>query len=418
MNKSVQPRRSKDRPVGKKSLIKKNNADIVKTNDIVRIKGDMDRTFLIIVIIMICFGSVMVFSASFAYALASRGSSYYFIKRQIAFAALGTGVMLFVANVVDYRFIKKWTKAFFWFVCFLLVLVLVMGSSEGEATRWLLIPGTSFGIQPSEFMKLGIVLMLAKYFSDNEKTIFNYRKKWNNVIYGLGVPFLIVGFVCVLVALEKHFSGIIILFLIGTVVIFTAGGSWKWLAGAGGSFAGIVLAAIMLVPYAKARIDIWLHPENYSAQSETWQTIQGLNAVGSGGFFGVGLGKSLQKHMFVSQPQNDFIFAIICEELGFIGAVATICLFVAFVWRGIIIAQKAPDSFSRLVVVGIVSKVAIQAILNMAVVTNSIPNTGISLPFFSYGGSSLVILLAEMGVILSISRYSYQKKTNREPEGL
>ena len=153
-----------------------------------------------------------------------------------------------------------------------------------------------------------------------------------------------------------------------------------------------------------------MNPEKYSSQSETWQTLQGLNAVGSGGFFGVGLGQSLQKHMFVSQPQNDFIFAIICEELGFVGAIATICLFIAFVWRGIVIAQKAPDTFSKLVVTGIVSKVAIQALLNMAVVTNTIPNTGISLPFFSYGGSSLVMLLVEMGIILCISKYSYQSK--------
>jgi len=418
MNKNIEPVKSVRRSDSKNALVKKNNKDdIIKTNDIVRIKGEIDRTFLIIVIVLICFGSVMVFSASYAYALASRGSSYYFIKRQIVFAALGTGAMLFIANFCDYRFIQRWTKLYFWFVCFLLVLVLVMGSSEGEATRWLYIPGLSFGIQPSELMKLGIVLILAKYFSSYEKHIFNPRKKWNNVIYGLLLPFVIIGFVCVLVALEKHFSGIIILFLIGTVVIFTAGGSWKWLAGAGTFFGGVVFAAIMLVPYAKARIDIWRHPENYSAQSETWQTIQGLNAVGSGGFFGVGLGKSLQKHMFVSQPQNDFIFAIICEELGFIGAVATIGLFIAFVWRGIVIAQKAPDIFSKLVVVGIISKVAIQAILNMAVVTNLLPNTGISLPFFSYGGSSLMILLAEMGIVLSISRYSYQKKIS-EPEEL
>ncbi len=419
MNKNIEPTKSVRRSSGKNALVKKNNSDdFIKSNDVVRIKGEIDRTFLIIVIVMICFGSVMVFSASYAYALASRGSSYYFIKRQIFFVAAGTIGMLGIANFADYRFIKKWTKLYFWIVCFLLVLVLVMGSSEGEATRWLYIPGISFGIQPSEFMKLGIVLMLAKYFSDYEKHIFNPRKKWNNVIYGLGMPYMIVGFVCVLVALEKHFSGIIILFLIGTVVIFTAGGSWKWLVGAGATFGSVVLAAIMLVPYAKGRIDIWLHPENYSAQSETWQTIQGLNAVGSGGFFGVGLGKSLQKHMFVSQPQNDFIFAIICEELGFIGAVATIVLFIAFVWRGIVIAQKAPDIFSKLVVVGIVSKVALQAVLNMAVVTNSIPNTGISLPFFSYGGSSLMILLAEMGIVLSISRYSYQKKISSEPEEL
>lgn len=370
----------------------------------------MDRTFLIIVIALICFGSVMVFSASYAYALASRGNSYYFIERQIGFVGVGVGAMLFVANFIDYSVIKKFTKPYFYVVCALLVAVLIVGTAEGEAQRWLLIPGTGIGVQPSEFMKLGIALILAKYFSDRDEALFDRRRKFEPLRKRLIVPFSIVIFVCGLIALERHFSGLIILFLIGAVVIFTAGGQLGWMLGTAG-IAGVgVGAGMMFVPYARERLDIFLHPENYSSQSETWQTLQGLNAVGSGGVFGVGLGQSLQKHMFVSQPQNDFIFAIICEELGFIGAVATICLFIAFVWRGVVIAQKAPDVFSKLVVVGIVAKVAIQAVLNMAVVTNVIPNTGISLPFFSYGGSSLVILLVEMGIVLSISRYSYQKK--------
>ncbi len=415
MNKNVQQNK-KNTGVRKRetNMVKRSapviKRDIVKDNDIVRIKGDMDRTFLILVIVLICFGSVMVFSASYAYALASRGNSYYFIERQIFFSALGVGGMLFVAYFIDYRIIKKFTSAAFWTIVALLAAVLIVGQSEGEAQRWLLIPGTSIGIQPSELMKFGIVIMLAKYFSDNEEYLSRKTFKLEPVARRLGLPYLIVLFICVLVALEKHFSGVIILFLIGTCVIFSAGGQLRWLFGAAGIFGTALLGIIMLVPYARGRIDIWLHPENYSSQSETWQTIQGLNAVGSGGFFGVGLGQSLQKHMFVSQPQNDFIFAIICEELGFVGAVATISLFIAFIWRGIIIAQNAPDTFSKLVVVGIISKVGIQAVLNMCVVTNTIPNTGISLPFFSYGGSSLVMLLLEMGVVLSISRYSYQKK--------
>jgi len=384
--------------------------DLIRDNDIVRIRGDMDRSFLILVIILICFGSVMVFSASYAYALASRDNSYYFIERQIAFVAIGLGAMLFVANFIDYRLIKKLTGLYFLGVCLLLVLVLVVGASEGEAQRWLLIPGTGIGVQPSELMKLGIVLILAKYFSDNEEYLFRRKFFLEPVMRRLLVPFFIVVFICGLVALEKHFSGVIILFMIGAVVIFAAGGQLSWIISAAVAFVVGIVSVIKTVPYARNRIDVWLHPENYSSQSETWQTIQGLNAVGSGGFFGVGLGQSIQKHMFVSQPQNDFIFAIICEELGFVGAVAAIALFTAFVWRGTVIAQNAPDTFSKLVVIGIVSKVAIQAVLNMAVVTNTIPNTGISLPFFSYGGSSLVMLLFEMGIVLSISRYSYQKK--------
>lgn len=416
MNEKVQPKEKKvlrpERDTGKIKprripVIKK---DIVKDNDIVRIKGDMDRTFLILVIVMICFGSVMVFSASYAYAFSSKGNSYYFIQRQIVFVTAGILGMLGVATFMDYRTIKKYTNMYFTMVVILLLAVLAFGTAEGEAQRWLYIPGTSIGIQPSEFMKLGIVLKLAKYFADGEHYLDRNTFRFEPVVRRLGVPYIIVILVCILIALEKHFSGVIILFLIGTCVIFAAGGQLKWLFGAAGVFGTALLGIIMLVPYARGRIDIWLHPENYSSQSETWQTIQGLNAVGSGGFFGVGLGQSLQKHMFVSQPQNDFIFAIICEELGFVGAVTTICLFAAFVWRGMVIARKAPDTFTRLVVIGIVSKVAIQAVLNMAVVTNTLPNTGISLPFFSYGGSSLVMLLLEMGIVLAISRFSYQDK--------
>lgn len=396
----------KKRPKIKRDIPKK---DLVTDNDIIRIRGDMDRSFLVLVIILICFGSVMVFSASYAYALASKGNSYFFIEKQLKFAAAGMLLMLGV-SLFDYEIVKRFTNFYFISVTIALVLVLVMGTAEGEAQRWLYIPGTSVGVQPSEFMKLGLILMLAKYFSNNEKYLSRRTTKWELVIRRLLLPLGIVGFVCLLVALEKHFSGVIILFLIGVIVIFAAGGQWGYMFGAGGVFAAILGAGMALVPYARHRLDIWWHPEKYSSQSDTWQTLQGLNAIGSGGFFGVGLGQSLQKHMFVSMPQNDFIFAIICEELGFVGAVVTIGLFIAFLWRGIVIANNAPDTFSKLVVVGIVSKVALQAVLNMAVVTNTIPNTGISLPFFSYGGSSLLILLVEMGIVLSISRYSYQNK--------
>lgn len=382
---------------------------IIKPQDKVVIKGGMDRAMLIIVILLLCYGSVMVFSASYAYALSSRGDSFYFIKRQVIWALVGVTAMLIVAHL-DYKLFYKFTWTYYGVVCLLLVAVLVFGISAGDAQRWLVIPGVGFTVQPSELMKLGLVLALAKYLSINEERAFNSRKKWYPVKYGLLFPMGIVLLACGLVALERHFSGTIILFLIGVVVIFVAGGRLNWILGAGGAFAAAIVLAISFVPYARQRIDIWLHPENYSSQGEVWQTLQGLNAVGSGGFFGVGLGQSWQKHMFVSQPQNDFIFSIICEELGFIGALSVIALFIAFVWRGLVIASRAPDTYSRLVVVGITSKIAVQAILNMLVVTGMIPNTGISLPFFSYGGSSLSILLVEVGIILSISRYSYREK--------
>jgi cell division protein FtsW len=194
------------------------------------------------------------------------------------------------------------------------------------------------------------------------------------------------------------------------MVIFAAGGQFKYMLGAAGAFLGILIPFIFLVPYARGRIDIWWHPEKYSSQSETWQTLQGLNAVGSGGFFGVGLGQSLQKHMFVSQPQNDFVFTIICEELGFFGATAILLLFFALVARGIILGSRAPDKFTALVIYGLTFKLAIHVFLNVGVVSGMLPNTGISLPFFSSGGSATISQMIDMGIILGLSRFCTQKK--------
>ena len=222
-------------------------------------------------------------------------------------------------------------------------------------------------------------------------------------------PLFYVGLVCILVALEKHLSGTIILFLIGIVVIWSGGANKKAIL-IPGIVGGSLLAIIaLLVPYTRRRIDIWLDPTK-DITGSGWQTIQGLRAIGSGGLLGLGPTNSRQKHMYVSQPQNDFIFSILCEELGFVGAIAVIILFIVLIIKGYGIAMKAPDTFTSLVVTGIVSKVGIQAAFNMGVVTNILPNTGISLPFFSYGGSSTVVLLIEMGIVLSISRFSRQDR--------
>lgn len=385
----------------------KKNTQFIKPTDIVRVKGGVDRPMLVIIILLLCFGTVMVFSASFAYALESEGDSYFYIKKQLQWAGFGIVVMFIAANV-DYRIIRRFTIPAFLGIFALLAVVPIMGISEGEATRWIIIG--NFSIQPSELMKIGLILFLALFFDMFQERATNYKNFAQSSIWGVFIPAGIVGLVCILIALEKHFSGMIIMFCIGMVVIFAGGGRKIWFGLTGGVALFAILVAIFFVPYAKERLDIWLHPENYSITDETWQTTQGLMAVGSGGFLGVGFGKSRQKHMFVSQPQNDFIFAIICEELGFVGALAVILLFVLFIWRGFVIALKTPDTFSSLAVIGIVGHVALQAILNIAVVTNMIPNTGISLPFFSYGGSALTILLGEMGILLSISRFSYQQK--------
>jgi cell division protein FtsW len=205
-------------------------------------------------------------------------------------------------------------------------------------------------------------------------------------------------------------SATIILFIIGAAMIFIAGADMKWVGGIGATFATAAAGLILFTDYTKARVDAWLHPENDPGGS-SWQPYQSLLAIGSGGIFGVGLGNSYQKHLWLPEPQNDFIFAIVCEELGMIGAFTMIALFMILMWRGFVIALKAPDTFSAMLVMGLTLKVSIQAILNIAVVTTTIPTTGIALPFFSYGGTALIMQLAEMGIILSISRFSSGEKS-------
>ena len=209
--------------------------------------------------------------------------------------------------------------------------------------------------------------------------------------------------------LEKHLSGIIIIGAIGLMVMFASGIRLKLLGALGAVAIAGVTAMAFLTDYTKRRIDIWRNPAAFP-QDGGWQTLQGMRAIGSGGFFGLGLGNSRQKFSYVSQPQNDFIYTIVCEELGYIGAVAVIVLFGLLVWRGYVIAMRAPDRFAQLTAIGISSKIALQVLLNIAVVTNSIPNTGISLPCFSYGGTAMVVQLIEVGTLLAISRYTVEKK--------
>ena len=216
--------------------------------------------------------------------------------------------------------------------------------------------------------------------------------------------------ICGLVMLEKHLSGLIILGVLGIVTMYLGGTKLKWFAGIGVAGVSVVGGVLLFSDYARQRIDTWINIDKVDPLGEAWQTLQGLYAIGSGGFFGRGLGNSQQKYGYVSQPQNDFIFTIVCEELGFIGAVCVVVLFCLLLWRGFKIASKAPDKFTALVVYGLVAKVGIQTLMNIAVVTNSMPNTGISLPFFSSGGTSLILQIFEMGIILSISRYSRQKR--------
>ncbi len=387
--------------------------------DIVRVRGGVDKPMLGLILLLMCLGTVMVFSASYPTALNEGLDMYYYSKRQILFVALGLAVM-FVASRVPYTWFKtgiwkiKIPIVFVFYIAsiILLVLVLIIGSAEGVAQRWLYIGPIS--MQPSELMKVALIMMLAWYIDRYKKDIDSRISLKHDYIHSTLLPAIPVGIACILILAEKHLSGTLITGLIGLAVMLI-GGCHFWftlLSALGVGLAGVA-GFVALNPYALQRL-VTFTDENADTLDELYQTTQGLLAIGSGGLFGVGLGHSRQKYSFVAAAHTDFIFSIWCEETGFIGAVALITLFIIFVIRGYQIAARAPDTFSSLVAYGISTHVGIQALMNMCVVTNIMPNTGVSLPFFSYGGSSLIVLLGEMGILLSISRQYYVKKGDLE----
>lgn len=337
----------------------------------------MDLPFLVLVLTLVAFGLVMLCSASSAVALYRRQDAFAYVRPQLLYAAMGL-VAMWTASRVDYHIYHKLAWPLLALSLVLLTAVLFMPEYNG-CKRWLVLPGLGT-LQPSEIAKFAVVLVFAHIIALN-------HDRMDSFAVGV-VPFaLVLGVVAVL------------MFVGGT------GLRWFMLAGAGGAAAIGTAIVLMpeLVPYAADRLNSWLDPFA-DPLGDGHQTIQSLYAIGSGGAAGLGLGNSRQKHLFVPEPQNDFIFSILCEELGFLGACAVILLFSALLWRGITLAAYAPDRFGALLVVGFVVQVALQAVLNIAVVTNTIPNTGISLPFFSSGGTSLMMLLGEMGIVLSVSR--------------
>ncbi len=364
-------------------------------------RGNIDVTFLVLVLLLLTFGLVMMFSASYAYAYYRMDDSFYYIKRQLLFAVGGLGVMIFLAYF-DYRWWRKLALPVFAASILMLVVVLFMPERNG-AKRWIELGPLTF--QPSEIAKFAVILMFASM-------VALYGEKMRSFRYGI-LPFAaVLGAVAALMVLEPHLSGTILILSIGAVMMFVGGTDLKWfllLLCVLVAAVGIVVLIPGVIEYAQSRFQYWLDPFS-DAQGKGFQTIQSLLAIGSGGFMGLGLGNSRQKYLYIPEPQNDFVFSIVCEELGFVGAAIIVILFALLVWRGFVIAIRAKDKFGSMLAVGLTTQVGLQALLNIAVVTNTIPNTGISLPFFSYGGSALIMLLAQMGVVLSVSRQAALEK--------
>ncbi len=361
----------------------------------------MDLPFLLLILTLVAFGLIMLGSASWAVGLYRRGDAYAYLRPQLLFAAVGLAA-LWAASRVDYHIYHRLAWPLLGLSLVLLAVVLFMPEYNG-CKRWIVLPGLGT-LQPSEIAKFSVVLVFSHIIALNQSRMDQFR---------VGVlPFVaILGVVAVLMLLEPHLSGTLLILAIGAVLMFVGGTGLRWfgLAGAG-ALTALSLAQVLLpdlVPYAADRLSSWLDPFA-DPLGDGHQTIQSLYAIGSGGATGLGLGNSRQKHLYVPEPQNDFIFSILCEELGFVGAALVLLLFFLLLWRGLVIAVRAPDKFGALLAVGFVVQVCLQAVLNIAVVTNTIPNTGISLPFFSSGGTSLMMLLGEMGIVLSVSRQGSQ----------
>ena len=365
--------------------------------------GSIDIPFLGLTIALLTIGLIMLFSASYPYAYYYKDSSYYYFIRQILFAVAGLVAMLLMSKI-NYKILKAIYKPVFVVTIARGVIVLFHHTNVQNFKRW--IPLGPVTIQPSDLAKFTIILTLAVYIS-------KYYKKMKTMKYGILIPIGIIAIFCGLIYLEHHLSCTILMFFIGACLMFAGGSDWKLFAF---GLAVIVLLGFLVVSfptlienYAGKRIVAWLD-KDYDPLNGRWQTNNSLYAIGSGGFFGVGLGNSKQKYLYVSEPQNDFIFSIVCEELGFLGAAIIIALFAALVIRGLIIASRCKDKFGSLLIIGVVAQIGLQVVLNILVVTDTLPNTGFAFPFFSYGGTAIFMLLFEIGVVLSISRKTNQQK--------
>lgn len=349
-----------------------------------------DYSLMFIVVFLVCFGLVMIYSTS-AYnsQIENNGDSFHYLRRQAMFAVLGLVGMMVISRI-PYHFWKRFTLLAYGGINVLLAVVLLYGVASHGQRRWIQIGPAQF--QPSEVAKAVLIVFLAHVASNGVKQL----KNWKGVIkcFALILPMVI------LVTVSNLSTGIIMLGM-SFIIIFVASNQYKIFAGVAGAGVALMLVFLQVAAYRMDRIDAWLHVET---SDSAYQTRQALYAIGSGGVFGKGLGRSIQKLSYVPEAHNDMIFSIICEELGLFGAIAIILLFILLLWRCMIIANNAPDLYGALIVIGVMAQMGVQVIINIGVVTNTLPNTGIPLPFISYGGTSVSFLLCEVGLILSVSR--------------
>ena len=356
---------------------------------------EVDNLFLILLLVLLVAGLVMLYSASYAQSEFDSGytDSTRYLQKQAASGAVGLIAMLLLCRIPA-EFWLKMAWPLYWISIALLLSVLLFGQSVNGAKRWINIGGLQF--QPSEIAKFTLILLFARL----TKGFGPSAREFRNGVLGFGCALL---GILIPLALEKHLSAIMLIGMVAVVMMFIAGTHPKWLFAGAGVAVLFVLVYISFMGYAGDRVTAWLHPEE-DPRDTGYQILQSLYAIGSGGLFGLGLGKSRQKYLYLPFQYNDYIFAVVCEELGLAGAILIVALFAALILRGYWIALNASDRFSTVLAAGLVTLIAIQTVLNFSVVLNLLPSTGISLPFFSYGGTALAVNLAEMGIVLSISR--------------
>lgn len=357
-------------------------------------RGLLDMPFLILTILLVLIGVVMMFSASYASAYATEGSSTYYFARQGVFALVGIGAMLFVSRL-NYQMWRALSFPILAVTAGFMLLTPIIGLTGGGATRWIQVGGIRF--QPSEVAKIAVIMTFAAMIS-------RYRDKMKD--FRTLVPFVaILGFLVLTLVLQKHLSGIVILCCVAAAMLFLGGVQLRWFALGLGVVGLLGILYLTTMGYAADRIVAWRDPWS-DPRGAGYQIIQSLYAIGSGGLMGLGLGRGRQKYLYLPEEHNDYIFPVVCEELGFVGAVVIILLFMMLILRGYWIALHARDRFGALLAAGISTLLALQVFFNIGVVTNFLPATGISLPFFSYGGTALLLQLFEMGLVLSVSRQS------------